>query len=794
VCTLRAQGIRLEGRVVDDNGEPLEMAHVRLSRGGIGTLTNFKGEYSLDVPESDSLTVIFTSIGYKRVEKTLNSRSAAGTSDEKRKIILNVQMRTNQAYINDVEVTARQQRASTTERLKTENIARVPSASGNAVEDMLGTMAGVTMNNELSSQYSVRGGSFDENLVYVNGIEVYRPQLIASGQQEGLSFINPAMVKEVDFSTGGFSPEYGDKMSSVLDITYKQPERFEASANVNFMGGAVSLGHRTQKFSQLHGVRYKRNASMLSSLDTKGEYDPRFVDYQTLLGYDFNGQWNLQLLGNIAINDYRFTPKTRETSFGTLDDPHRFKVYFDGHEQDEFDTYFGALTLTYRGLKKTQLSLMASAFATDEEVTYDISGEYWLDEATDGGQSGLGVGAYHQHARNYLNASVMALSVKGATQIGHSKLTYGTTVQREAIDDRIAEWERRDSSGYTLPHDGQTVQMIYNKHSFYDNTTTRISAFAQEQFGWNMLGGRWLVLGGVRLSHWTFNRETLLSPRAMLRYTPDALNSSERQTVFRLSTGLYYQAPFYKEYRQSYVDSDGNTMVRMNDDIRSQRCFQFIVGGDYTFRAYDRPFKLTAEAYYKHIGQYIPYTVDNVQIVYAGHNTGTAFNTGIDLKLFGEFVPGTDSWISLSLMEAKETYDGLKTPRPTEQRYSFGIFFSDFWPGNDSYKVHLRGVMNDGLPFYSPIGGRKSGIFRTPAYRRVDLGATRVWNANNAKFMNRGRWTLVRELSAGIEFFNLLGINNTNSYYWVTAINNLQYAVPNYLTGRMVSISAAVKL
>ncbi len=794
MCTLRAQSVRLEGRVVDDNGEPLEMAHVRLSRGGIGTLTNFKGEYSLDVPESDSLTVIFTSIGYKRVEKTLNSRSAAGTSDEKRKIILNVQMRTNQAYINDVEVTARQQRASTTERLKAENIARVPSASGNAVEDMLGTMAGVTMNNELSSQYSVRGGSFDENLVYVNGIEVYRPQLIASGQQEGLSFINPAMVKEVDFSTGGFSPEYGDKMSSVLDITYKQPERFEASANVNFMGGAVSLGHRTQKFSQLHGVRYKRNASMLSSLDTKGEYDPRFVDYQTLLGYDFNGQWNLQLLGNIAINDYRFTPKTRETSFGTLDDPHRFKVYFDGHEQDEFDTYFGALTLTYRGLKKTQLSLMASAFATDEEVTYDISGEYWLDEATDGGQSGLGVGAYHQHARNYLNASVMALSVKGATQIGHSKLTYGTTVQREAIDDRIAEWERRDSSGYTLPHDGQTVQMIYNKHSFYDNTTTRISAFAQEQFGWNMLGGRWLVLGGVRLSHWTFNRETLLSPRAMLRYTPDALNDSERQTVFRMSTGLYYQAPFYKEYRQSYVDGDGNTMVRMNDDIGSQRCFQFIVGGDYTFRAYNRPFKLTAEAYYKHIGQYIPYTVDNVQIVYAGHNTGTAFNTGIDLKLFGEFVPGTDSWISLSLMEAKETYDGLKTPRPTEQRYSFGIFFSDFWPGNDSYKVHLRGVMNDGLPFYSPIGGRKSGIFRTPAYRRVDLGATRVWNANNAKFMNRGRWTLVRELSAGIEIFNLLGINNTNSYYWVTAINNLQYAVPNYLTGRMVSISAAVKL
>ena len=787
VTGLAAQNVRLEGKVTDETGEPLEMAHVRLTRAAIGSMTNFKGEYGFMVPQSDTLRVIFTSIGYKRVERVISTKT------DQNVVRLDVQMHTNQAYIGDVEVTTRQQKVSTTEKIEVKNIEHVPSASGNAIEDMLGTMAGVTMNNELSSQYSVRGGSFDENLVYVNGIEVYRPQLITSGQQEGLSFINPAMVKEVEFSTGGFSAEYGDKMSSVLDITYKQPERFEAQANVNFMGASASVGQRTKRFSQLHGIRYKRNASMLSGLDTKGEYDPRFTDYQTLLAYSFNDSWDIKFLGNIAMNHYRFTPKTRETSFGTMDDVHKFKVYFDGHEKDEFDTYFGAATLSYRGLKNTTLSLMASAFATDEEVTYDISGEYWLDQATDGGQGGLGVGAYHEHARNYLNASVMAVTLKGVTQVKQHKLSYGATLQSEKIDDRIAEWERRDSAGYTLPHTGNTVQMIYNLHSFYNKTTTRWSAFAQDQFGWNALNGRFVLIGGVRVSHWSFNNETLVSPRASLRFTPDARNNADEQLSFRISTGLYYQAPFYKEYRLSYTDAQGNGMVLMNPKIKSQCSWQLILGSDYTFKAYDRPFKFTAEAYYKGISNYTPYTVDNVQIRYIGRNQGKAFNTGIDMKIYGEFVPGTDSWLSLSLMEAKETYDGLKTPRPTEQRYSIGMFFGDYWPGNDSYKVFLRGVMNDGLPFYAPLGGRKSGIFRTPAYKRIDLGAQRVWNADNCSFMKRGRWTNVKEMTLGLDVFNLLDIDNTNSYYWVTAISNAQYAVPNYLTGRMLSVSLSAK-
>lgn len=782
---VKAQGVVVHGKVTDETGAPMEMVHIRLSRGSIGTLSNFKGEYDLRVGKSDTLRIIFTSLGYKRVERIVNTNVKDGE-----KVSLNVQMLPNTAVINDVEVVARQRNNNGVEKIGTNGLKRTPTASGNAVEDLLGTMAGVTINNEMSSQYSVRGGSFDENLVYVNGIEIYRPQLISSGQQEGLSFINSSMVGSIGFSTGGFAPEYGDKMSSVLDITYKRPERFEAEANVNLMGASASLGQSSERFSQLHGIRFKRNASLLSSLDTKGEYDPRFFDYQTFLTYDLNDKLSVSFLGNIATNRYRFTPKTRETSFGTMDNMKRFMVYFDGKERDRFDTYFGAFTLNYKGLRNTDLRLLASAFKTDEEVTYDISGEYWLDSATEGGQGSLGVGAYHEHARNYLDASVMAVSLKGTTQIGHNKISYGVGVRGEYITDRIAEWERRDSAGYTLPHVDQQVNMVYNLHSFYDNVTTKYEAFVQDNFGWNALGGRFYLVAGLRFLYWTYNREALLSPRAALAFTPD----SKPGLTLRVATGLYSQSPFYKEYRKTYIDPDGNSMIAMNSDIKSQHSLQVIVGSDYTFSAYGRPFKLTAEAYYKHITDYVPYTVDNVQIRYLGYNNGKAFSTGLDMKLFGEFVEGTDSWISLSLNRSREDFAGLKTSRPTEQRYSIGMFFSDFWPGNDSYKVSLRGVMNDGLPTYSPLGGRESGMFRTPAYKRIDLGASRVWNSDNCRFMNRGKWSSIKEMALGIDIFNLMDFDNVNSYYWITSVDNMQYAVPNYLTGRMISVNFSIKL
>ena len=799
--------VRVYGRVTDELGQPMDVVHVRLLRTAVGTTTNFKGEYELAVHDADTLRVIFTSLGYRRVEKVVNTRQVKADSEGRRRLLLNVQMRPNESVLGDVEVTAQRQTApGNMEHLEVENVRNMRTTSGNAVEDMIGTMAGVNMNNELSSQYNVRGGSFDENLVYVNGIEVYRPQLIASGQQEGLSFINPAMVGGIDFSTGGFTAEYGDKMSSVLDITYRRPDSLDYEATLSLTGASASLGQRVGRFTQLHGLRYKRNATILNSLDTQGEYDPIFFDYQTFLAYTLGDrqQWDVSFLGNVAINDYRFTPESRETTFGTNEVHHSFKVYFDGHEKDKFDTYFGSLTLGYNGIQGTKLQLMASAFMTDERVTYDIAGEYWMDQAASVSSSGLGVGRYMQHARNYLQASVMALTLKGATQIGANRLSYGVTMQSERISDKIAEWERRDSVGYSLPRDDEKLRVVENLHSAYRGTTTRLSWFAQDQYGWDALDGRFVLQAGMRLSHWTFNGEWLLSPRASLRYT----YGQERNRVARLAAGIYYQSPFYKEYRLSYIDQDGNQMVEMNDGIRSQRSWQVIAGWDCTFSAYDRPFKFTAEAYYKGITDYIPYTVDNVQIRYLGSNQGHAYVTGIDAKVFGQFVDGTDSWLSLSLMKSPETYTEtyrgqpvtLTTPRPTEQRYGVGLFFSDYYPGHPDWRVFLRGVFNDGLPFFSPEGGRGAGVFRTPAYKRVDLGATHVWDATNARFMRSRRWRQVREITLGLDVFNLLGIDNTNSYYWVTVIGddgstagNPTYAVPNYLTGRMLNLSIGVR-
>lgn len=803
---LNAQ-VWLHGTVTDEKGQPMDIVHVRLLREAIGTLTNFKGEYELRVSEADTLRVIFTSLGYKRVEKVVKTRDLKPDTEGQRRLLLNVQMRPNEAVLGDVEVTAQRQTSpGNMEHLEVENVRVMRSASGNAVEDLIGTQAGVNMNNELSSQYNVRGGSFDENLVYVNGIEVYRPQLIASGQQEGLSFINPAMVGDINFSTGGFTAEYGDKMSSVLDITYRRPDSLDYEATLSFTGAQASLGQRRGNFTQLHGMRYKRNSTMLNSLDTQGEYDPIFFDYQTYLTWTFGqkSDWDVAFLGNVAINDYRFTPESRETTFGTNEVHHSFKVYFDGHEKDRFDTYFGALTLGYKGIRNTKLQLMASAFMTDERVTYDISGEYWMDQAANVSSSGLGVGRYMQHARNTLQAQVMALSLKGTTQLGRNRLQYGVNVQSERISDKIAEWERRDSVGYSLPRDDDKLRVVENLHSAYQGTTTRLSMFVQDQYGWDAADGRFLLQAGVRLSHWTFNGEWLLSPRASLRYT----YGKDRNKVARLAAGLYYQSPFYKEYRLSYMDEDGNEMVYMNDKIRSQRSWQVIAGWDCTFEAYNRPFKVTAEAYYKGISDYIPYTVDNVQIRYAGANVGKAYVTGVDAKIFGQFVDGTDSWLSLSLMKSPETYDEMKgadiveltTPRPTEQRYGVGLFFSDYYPGHPDWKVFLRGVFNDGLPFFSPEGGRVAGVFRTPAYKRVDLGATHVWDAEHYRFMRGRKWRWVREMQLGLDIFNLLDIDNTNSYYWVTVIGddgttagNPTYAVPNYLTGRMLSLSLGVR-
>ena len=734
VFQLAAQGrVKLTGRVYDSDNQPIELATVRVAGTTMGTMTDLKGEYQLSIPAGDSIVVIYSCLGYREERRQLLNL----TKD----VSLSVRLSKNAKMLNEVVVATHRRQTSTLQTIDTKDLKLMPDATGGSIEAMLTTFAGVNSSNELSSQYSVRGGNFDENIVYINGIEVYRPLTVRSGQQEGLSIINPDMVGAVGFSSGGFSAEYGDKMSSVLDIIYKHPEASEGSVAASFIGATASVGQSTKKFSQLHGVRYKTNSTLLSSLDTKGEYEPSFFDYQTYLTYKFAPKWEASLLGNISINNYKFTPHERNTSFGTATDAKQFKVYFAGYEKDKFETYFGAFSLNFFPDKYTQWALMTSAFVTNELVTYDIAGQYWLDDLANGedGEStenkgALGVGTYHEHARNRLRASVVATSLKGATKLGQNELKWGLTHQYEKIHDRVREWEMRDSAGYSLPHTGQSVEMIYNLFSRQDMESHRLSAYLQDTYRLRTLWGRFIFTGGLRASYWGFNKETLVSPRASISFIPAA----NEQITTRLAGGLYYQAPFYKELRDTVCDAANNYVVQLNRNIKSQRSIHVVLGGDYSFRALDRPFKFTAELYYKKLDHLIPYEVDNLRVWYSGQNEAKGYAAGLDMKLFGQFVPGVDSWLTFSLMKTQEEINGVKLPRPTDQRYSVGLYFQDYVPRFPKYKFSLRAIFADGLPVGSPRKGRQAGYFRAPAYKRVDIGASRILVGGEDKLLQKG--------------------------------------------------------
>ena len=599
------------------------------------------------------------------------------------------------------------------------------------------------------------------------------------------------MVGAIGFSTGGFTAEYGDRMSSVLDITYRQPESFEGSLGVSLMGGSLSIGQSSRRFSQLHGIRYKRNASLLSSMETKGEYDPEFFDYQTSMSYQLSKKLKVSFLGNIAINNYKFTPKNRKTNFGTSADAKQFVVYFDGHEKDRFETWFGALSLEYRPSRATSLQLIGSGYLTNELVTYDISGEYWLDQAGAGDVGGeLGVGRYQEHARNRLKASVIAAALKGQTALNKNHtLSYGLSMHAEKIMDRTREWELRDSAGFSLPSTGEAVKLIYNLSSYHDLSSTRMSAFVQDAWKINTAAGFWTINGGVRASYWSFNKEFLLSPRLNIGFVPE----QSRNWAFRFATGLYYQSPFYKEYRMPVSDAEGNTVIVLNDGIKSQRSIHFIGGADYTFRAMNRPFKLSGELYYKSLGNLIPYEIDNLKLVYTGQNQSSGYAMGLDMKLFGQFVPGSDSWISFSLMKTNEKLNGVNVPRPTDRRYSFGLFFTDYFPKFPKLKFSLRGVFSDGLPMTAPRSSRDKMYFRTPAYKRVDVGLSYALLSPLKEGESRsGMMRHFKSIWLGVDVFNLLDISNVSSYYWVTDVNDIQYAVPNYLTRRQLNVRLTV--
>lgn len=783
--------VKVHGKVTDMQGDALEFVTVRVAGTAIGTNTGLDGTFKLScpTPANDTLTVVFTSIGYEELRRQL--------IHPKGDLALNVRLRNKSHELTEVEVTDFRKQTSQMQHIDRESYKLAADASGGSVESMLSTLAGVNSNNEMSSQYSVRGGTYDENSVYINGVEVYRPQLISSGQQEGLSIINPDMVGSIGFSTGGFGVEYGDKMSSALDITYREPEAFEGSVTGSLMGFSVAVGQSSRKFSQLHGVRFKKNTSLLSSLETKGEYDPKFFDYQTNLNWKISPKFKASFLGNIAVNNYKFQPVDRETNFGTSSDAKQFKVFFDGMEKDRFETYFGALNLTYKHSRSTDFSLIASGYLTNELVSYDISGEYWLDQAGTTGEGNpdnaiggeLGVGRYHEHARNRLKIGVMSLGLSGHTAIRRHNLSYGVNFSHQTIMERAREWELRDSAGYTLPTDGQHIRMIYNLSSHQDLSTTRMAFYVADSYRLQTSSGYFAFNGGLRFSYWDFNKEFLVSPRLNVAFVPER-NSS---LTLRFATGLYYQQPFYKEFRQPITDAEGNTTINLNAEIKSQQSLHFILGGDYTFRMFNRPFKFSGEAYYKKLNKLIPYEIDNLKVVYEGVNLTDGYTAGLDFKLFGQFVPGTDSWISFSLMKTGENLNGVTVPRPTDQRYSFALYFTDYFPKFPKLKFSLRGIFSDGLPTTAPHSSRDKGYFRAPAYKRVDIGLNYALLApqdNESAPSGLHRW--LKSIWLGVDVFNLLDISNVSSYYWVTDVNNIQYAVPNYLTRRQFNVRLTI--
>lgn len=767
----QAQSFTLQGRVVDESGSPVEFASVSCLKQGKMTMTSLKGEYSLQLHSADSVEVRFSMVGYKTKIRVLRRPRGKQT--------LQVVLYSNDNELGEVTVTGTRIQSGQTQELKKEHLKNLPSVSGNAVEELIQSQAGVSTHSELSSQYNVRGGSFDENSVYINNVEVYRPFLVRSGQQEGISVINPDMVEKIEFSTGGYEARYGDKMSSALNITYKRPKPFEASVSASLLGASAYVGVSNKKVSWSNGLRYKTTRNLLGSLDTKGEYKPTFIDYQTYFTYTPNERWDINFLGNISNNHYNFSPEDRETNFGTMENVKSFRVYFDGQEKDVFRTFFGSLGITRHFGKNTSLSLIASAFKTREQEKYDIQGQYWLTQTET--SENLSVGTYFQHARNYLNAHVESLKLLLKTKQKRHDIEGALTFKKEHISENSVEYEMRDSSNYSIPHTGKDLYMIYSMRAKNVLDANRIEAYIQDtyRFGGGEGQSHYTLNYGVRFAHWSYTKETILSPRVSLGIIP-AFNEN---VTMRFAAGLYYQAPFFKEIRDT-TTVNGITYAKLNNKAKSQRSIHFIAGYDYRFKLNNRQFKFTAEAYYKLLGNLVPYSVNNVKVVYYGDNESSGHAAGLDFKIYGEFVPGTDSWLSLSLMSTKMKLNGVSIPLPTDQRYALNLFFTDYFPGTDRWKMSLKLAFADGLPFSAPHRELESNSFRAPAYKRADIGLS-YRLINNAD--NHNKKNPLRNLWLGVECLNLFGINNVNSYYWITDVTGQQYAVPNYLTGRQLN-------
>ena len=774
------------GIITDEKGQAIELANISIKNYPIGTVTDRKGNYLLRIPAEKKVTLVFSLLGYQPVEKIVETKK-----EERRE--LNVQLIINAEQINEVQVSRRRKGNGNISRIDPSFTNIMPDASSSGVEALIKTLPGVSSNNELSSQYSVRGGNFDENLVYVNDIEIYRPFLVRSGRQEGLSFINSDMVSTIEFSAGGFDAKYGDKMASVLDIKYRKPTEFQGSASVSMLGGSLHVEDisKNKKLSYTGGVRYKTNRYLLGSLDEKGEYDPNFVDIQTYITYHFTEKFDLSFLGNVAQNNYNFVPETRETTFGTFQTAYNTKIYFEGQEKDKFATMLGALSANYHPNNNLNLKFIASAFQTKEEVNYDILGNYYLNElerdlaSESQGDSvlNLGVGTFLNHARNELQANVYSFSHKGAYNTTNHLLNWGIKLQIEDIDDRMNEWEMRDSTGYSLPYSEDEINLYRVVTTDNQMQTTRITGYIQDTYALPINTGDLYVTGGLRFHYWDYTDEFLISPRFAMNYYPDW----ETNISFRLAGGSYQQPAFFKELK----DRNGN----INENVKAQKSTQFVLGSDYQFRSWDRPFKLTSELFYKNFSHLVPYQVDNVQIRYLGDQEATGYAAGVDFKVNGEFVSGVQSWASVSLLQTKEDIMGDGhgwIPRPTDQTVNVSLFFQDYFPGNPTYKMHLAAFYGSRLPTGPPNSERYMDTFKMPPYRRLDIGFSKILIGPDTPQNNR-LLSKVKDMWLSFEVLNLLGINNTVSYFWVSSNSGDMFAVPNYMTTRKVNLKLTVK-
>ena len=803
--SVKAQDASVYGSVRDEAGQPLELVNIGVDGLPGGTVTDKYGFFEISFPAGKEHTLLVSFVGFEK--EKLKLLLAPGESRQ-----LNLRLRPSYTDLSGPVITDRRIQKTSLTRVDPRLVNVIPSVGG-GVESVLKTLPGVSSSNELSSQYSVRGGNYDENLVYVNDVEIYRPFLIRSGQQEGLSFVNSDLVSSILFSAGGFEAKYGDKMSSVLDIRYKKPQEFGGSFSLSLLGASLHLEGTAldQRFSYLFGARQKTNQYLLNQLETQGQYKPSFTDIQTSLHYHLNKKLEISFLGNYARNAYQLIPESRETDFGTINQAYRFTVYFDGQEVDRFDTWLGALTAEWKPAPDLRMKLITSAYRSREYETFDILGQYFIGRLeTDYGKDDfgnvtdpIGVGSFLDHARNYLTADVASLSYLGSLEKEKRFLQWGIKYQYEGIEDQLREWQMLDSAGYSLPHPpdfpGQGVvpeTMILN--SFVSKSiqlqSQRSSGYVQQ--AWN-LGNDSVGLNltaGIRGQHWNLNGQFLLSPRASLAYQPDW----ERPVLFRFSSGIYYQPPFYRELR----DPEGN----LNTMLKAQQSIHLVGGAEYDFQAWGRPFKFVSEVYYKFLDNLIPYEIDNVRIRYSAKNEARGYAAGIDLRVNGEFVQGIESWFSLSVMETREDiigdfyFDdaGRKVepgyiPRPTDQRVNLGVFFQDYLPSNPTFRMHLSLLYGSSLPFGPPGSPKYQHTFRIPSYRRVDIGFSKQLKEDNRLLSQGHLLNRFRDVWVTVEVFNLLQVNNTISYIWIADISNRLYAIPNYLSPRMLNVKLVAK-